>query len=133
MNLKIFTWSSQVRAYEVDAQGIVNNAQYLSYFDNARTLQLMACGINWVELSHKGFNLILARAEIQFIKSLKAFQSFHIVSEVEQRGKLRLIFHQTLFVDNDTPACKGINTVVCVDNQRNKPVAIDTIFSVASQ
>lgn len=122
-----YTWSSEVRAHEIDAQGIVNNAHYLCYFDQARTLHIRELGIDWVELSKQGLNLVLANANIRFLKPLRPFQSFEVSSSIEREGKVKLIFNQTISNSEGTLVCTGINTIVCVDNTSGRPVAIDKI------
>lgn len=122
-----FTWSSQVRPHEVDAQGIVYNAHYLSYFDNARSLHMLESGVNWVELSKEDFNLVLIHCDIHFKKPLRAFQLFHVTSQMERQGKLKLIFNQSIISDDGTTMCESINTIVCLDVKRNKPIPIDKV------
>lgn len=124
-----FSWTNEVRAHELDAQGIVNNAHYFCYFDHVRTLQMQALGFDWVQLSQRGFNLVLAKATIDFLKSLFAFDAFSIVSRLEPEGRLKLIFNQTLFNNQREPVCRGINTVVCVDKTRGKPITIDKLLA----
>ncbi|KTC86661.1 acyl-CoA thioesterase [Legionella brunensis] len=123
-----FTWNSEVRAHEIDAQGIVNNAHYLSYFDHARTLLLREYGIDWVKLSHDGFNLVLAHADIRFLHSLRAFQTFRVISTARREGKIKLLFDQTIVcTNNEKLICTAVNTIVCVDSKRNKPVSLELI------
>lgn len=127
MKLPVCTWNSQVRTNEIDVQGIVNNAQYLAYFDNARTLQLLEYGINWVELSKGGYDLVLVHTDIKFIKPLRAFQPFKVISKAETQGKLRIVFQQSILDKENNTVCKAINIIACIDNRRNKPVTIATL------
>lgn len=41
-NQASFVWNSEVRGYELDIQGIVNNAVYMQYFDHARIQHLLS-------------------------------------------------------------------------------------------
>lgn len=119
-----FIWNNEVRAHEVDVQGIVNNAHYLSYFDHARTLHLRALGLDWGKLSCDGLDLVLTHTDIRFSHPLRTFDTFEVVSTLEQEGRLKLLFKQRIFNAANTLICTGINTVVCVDRNRNKPIAI---------
>lgn len=125
-----FNWDCEVRAHEIDAQGIVNNAHYFCYFDHVRTLQVKHLGIDWVELSQKGFDLVLAHAEMRFLRSLRAFQRFKVLSVLSQEGKLKWVFDQKLVDEENQLVCQGINTVVCIDRQRNKPIPLERICSL---
>ncbi|WP_028389164.1 acyl-CoA thioesterase [Legionella fairfieldensis] len=126
-----FSWKSEVRAHEIDAQGIVNNAHYFCYFDHVRTLHIKSLGIDWVQLSQEGYDFVLVHADIRFFKSLRAFQTFKITSKLSQEGKLKALFYQRLFNDDKQLVCEGKNTIVCVDRTRNKPIAINQFISMS--
>lgn len=126
--MKLFTWNNEVRAHEIDIQGIVNNAHYLSYFDHARTLHLQMLGLDWSKLSLEGFNLVLIETRLQFLQPLRAFQKFTVNSEVLRSGKLKLVFNQDI-TSNNKLVCKASSTVVCVTG--NKPIALDTLGNLS--
>ena len=125
--MRNFSWASGVRAHELDTQGIVNNAYYFCYFDHARTLVIRDLGINWSDLSREGFNLVLAKAEIHYKSSLKAFDKFTVTTNIELEGKLKIIFHQEIINSESKVICIGKNTVVCVNAKTNLPIALQKI------
>ncbi len=127
-----FSWVSEVRAHEIDVQGIVNNAYYLTYFDHVRTLHLKNLKIDWAKLSQEGYNLVLIQAEIKFLHPLRAFDSFEVRSILIRDGRLKLVFDQSVINQQDRLVCRGINTVVCVDSSRNKPIHLDKIANLES-
>lgn len=129
--MKPFVWKNEVRAHEVDVQGIVNNAHYLSYFDHARTLHLKEIGLDWSKLSSEGFDLVLTHTDIRFSHPLRTFDMFEVVSTLEREGRLKLMFRQRIFNTENTLICTGINTVVCVDRKRNRPISIEQFFPEA--
>ncbi|KTD32728.1 acyl-CoA thioesterase [Legionella nautarum] len=131
--MDFFVWYNEVRAHEIDVQGIVNNAHYLSYFDHARTVHLNALGVNWVQLSQEGLNLVLAHTEIKFLAPLRAFDRFKVESFIRQEGKLKLIFEQKIMNEESLLTCSSINTIVCVDTKRNKPITIDKLKTFFKQ
>lgn len=126
--MEYFIWKGEVRAHEIDAQGIVNNAHYLSYFDHARTLYLKEFGVDWVALSGKGLNLVLVRSDIEFKHPLRPFDTFEITSTARQEGRLKLVFNQRIINSEKKLVCTGLNTVVCVDIERNLPVALHQVL-----
>lgn len=121
-----FTWNSTVRAHEIDAQGIVNNAHYLSYFDHTRTLHLLEHGFDWVKLAKEGFNFVLIEANLKFLHPLRPFEAFNVSSNLTYEGRLKLIFNQTI-TNAEQVICRGINTVVCVNSRQGKPIAINKV------
>ena len=45
-----YIWHAEVRGYELDNQGIVNNANYFHYFNHTRVKHLLALGLDWALL-----------------------------------------------------------------------------------
>ena len=62
----MYSWESEVRDYECDLQGIVNNATYQNYLEHARHLFLKAKGIDFAEVTARGIYLIVVRVEIDY-------------------------------------------------------------------
>lgn len=131
IGMNSFSWKGDVRAHEIDAQGIVNNAHYLSYFDHERTLHFKMLGVDWVALSQEGFDLVLVHSDIHFKHPLRAFDSFEVSSVLHCEGRLKMIFTQRIVNANNTLICSAINTVVCVDRARQKPIAIQQVMNQA--
>lgn len=128
--MKEFKWQNEVRAHEIDGQGIVNNAHYFSYFDHARTRVLQECGIDWLELSQDGIDVVLVHSDIRYYYPLRAFESFEVTTTCRLDGRIKLLCDQFIIcLETGRLVCKGINTVVCVDRKRGKPVFVDRVMS----
>jgi acyl-CoA thioester hydrolase len=67
----VFEFSLRVRYMEVDAQGVVFNAWYLTYFDEAFTAFLESRGLSYQVLLDKGFDNQLVHAEIDWKAGLR--------------------------------------------------------------
>ena len=125
-----FMWDSEVQEQELDVQNIVNNAAYLQYFDRARIQYLLSKGIDWVVWHQNGFNLVLVHVDLEIKNSLKAHDKFYVKSICEKSGRLKIIFHQTIYkADNDKLIAKAKNTVVCVSIQNKKPVMLNELLT----
>lgn len=122
-----FTWQSEVRGYELDLQGIVNNAVYLQYFDHVRVQHMMARGLDWQAWHHKGYNLVLIHVDMELKKSLQGYDKFYITSSIEMHGRLRVIFHQEIYRDDHQLIAKAKNTIACVEIKTGKPVMPDEL------
>lgn len=118
-----FIWNSEVRAYELDLQGIVNNAVYLNYLDHVRVQHLASKGVNWEKWHEEGYNLVLIHVDMELKNSLRANDKFFVTSSMEQSGRLKIIFKQAIYREPDNKLiANAINTVVCVSVQNGKPV-----------
>jgi len=62
--MTVFTHPVTVRYLEVDAQGVVFNAWYLAWFDDAMTAFLAARGLPYRTMIDAGYDVQLVRSEI---------------------------------------------------------------------
>ena len=60
MSRYIFETKMEVRDYECDIEGIVNNANYLHYMEHTRHLFLKECGLSFAEMHNKGVDAVVA-------------------------------------------------------------------------
>ncbi|HET7839553.1 MAG TPA: acyl-CoA thioesterase [Rectinemataceae bacterium] len=94
------TWTHEiqleVRDYELDIQGIVNNSVYQNYLEHARHRLLKAIGLDFAELHARGTDAIVTRAEIDYRASLRSGDGFVVLSRVLAHGRLRFIFNQEI-------------------------------------
>jgi len=60
--------SLQVRSYECDSYGHVNNANYLNYLEFGRYEHLKDIGFDYVKAVNAGYGVFIARIEIDYKK-----------------------------------------------------------------
>jgi acyl-CoA thioester hydrolase len=92
-----FKLELEVRDYECDFQGIVNNAVYQNYLEHARHLFLKQYGVDFIELSKRGIDLVVVRAEIDYLYPLRTHDHFYIGSNLEQVSRIRFGFLQDIY------------------------------------
>jgi acyl-CoA thioester hydrolase len=80
--MKKYSIEMEVRDNELDAQGIVNNANYMIYLAHARHKHGEELGINHTEFANQGLNLVLTSCTIKFRQSLQANDKFLVSSEI---------------------------------------------------
>ncbi len=114
----------QVRSYECDLQGIVNNANYQHYLEHSRHEFLKTLGINFTEMHEQGLDLVLIEANLKYISSLKADDEFYVITKLQYISKLKLKFTQLIYKSDDTAVLEAEMTGTCIDRSRNKPVII---------
>jgi len=89
--------SFKVRDYELDMEGIVNNATYLNYLEHARHQFLKSIGIDFAEFVEKGINLIVIRTEIDYKSSLRSDDDFWVGVNLIKESPLKFAFLQELY------------------------------------
>ena len=72
----IFETRMEVRDYECDIQGIVNNANYLHYIEHTRHLFLLSTGASFAEMHHRGVDAVVARMNLQYKVPLRCDDIF---------------------------------------------------------
>lgn len=124
------TWHADVRNYEVDAQGIVNNAVYMNYLDNARVQYLHQHTIDWQDWHKQGIDIVLYSSELRYHTALHECDRFYITTSCTLSGRLKLVFNQLITNTADgSLVLHATNTVVCVDRLHNKPCLPNDIKS----
>ena len=121
MSMKIehyrFTLPMSVRDYEVDYQGIVNNAIYLRYLEHTRHEFCRSEGLTFEQMHNKGIDPVLARVEMDYKTPLRMGDTFISCLNIERIGP-RFIFKQDLYKTDGEPVLKALITVVCIENGR---------------
>ena len=114
MSKYIFETKMEVRDYECDIEGIVNNANYLHYMEHTRHLFLKECGLSFAEMHNKGVDAVVARMNLQYKVPLQCDDEFLSRLWLEKQG-VRYIFHQDIFRANDEKLClKATVELVCL-------------------
>jgi len=86
-----------VRDYECDLQGVVNNAVYQHYLEHARHVFLLSKGIDFTMLHEEGVDLIVTRVEIDYKYPLRSGDKFVVLINIAREGNVRLIFNQVIY------------------------------------
>ena len=76
----------EVRDYECDIEGIVNNANYLHYTEHTRHRFLRALGVSFADLHEKGVDAVVARMQLQFKRPLKCDDEFRSCLNLHKEG-----------------------------------------------
>ena len=114
----IFETKMEVRDYECDIQGIVNNANYLHYTEHTRHLFIKERGVSFAELHAQGIDPVVARMNLEYKIPLRCDDVF--ISRLNwHKDGIKYIFQQDLFRESDRQMCFRANVVlVCLVNGR---------------
>jgi len=91
-----FSHEFEVRDYECDLQGVVNNANYQHYLEHARHEFLISKGVSFAKLHEEGLDLIVVKVEIDYKYPLRSRDRFIVRLNVEREGNARLLFIQEI-------------------------------------
>ena len=125
----IFETRMEVRDYECDIEGIVNNANYLHYIEHTRHLFLRSLGVSFAEMHARGIDAVVARMSMQFKIPLRCDDEFISRLALYKEG-IKYVFHQDIFRASDERlSFRSKVELVCLVNGRlsNSP-EYDEVF-----
>jgi acyl-CoA thioester hydrolase len=94
----------EVRDYECDIEGIVNNANYLHYIEHTRHLFLRSKGVSFAKMHERGLDAVVARMTMQYKVPLRCDDVFISRLAVSKQG-VKFVFQQDLFRESDNVLC----------------------------
>lgn len=80
----------QVRYAETDMMGIVYHANYLPWFEIARTDLLKHHGLPYRDLEAEGFFLPVLEVNVRYLKSARYDDAITVIAKMEEKPSLRL-------------------------------------------
>ena len=113
-----FEMTMQVRDYEVDSQGIVNNANYLHYLEHTRHQFCRRAGTSFRAMQARGIDPVLRHVDIDYLTPLGLGESMRSCLSIERKGA-QFIFHQDIYKEpTGEPVVQADVAVVCLEKGR---------------
>lgn len=122
-----FTVEFQVRDYECDLQGIVNNSVYQNYLEHARHEFLLSRGVDFAALAAEKVHLVVVRAELDYKRSLRPGDSFRVEVSCSMEGRVRIIFSQSI-LRNDGMLMLTARIIGTALDPKGRPRVPDTLI-----
>jgi acyl-CoA thioester hydrolase len=122
----VFEFPLRVRYMEVDAQGVVFNGWYLTYFDEAMAAFLGARGSGYPELIAAGFDTQLVHAEFDWKAGLRWQDDFVVAVSTASVGRTSFTLDfEARRAGKVTCVARIVYVVVATDGSGKRPVPPD--------
>lgn len=122
-------YTRKVRFSDSDAQGIVFNGNYLTYFDDTITDFFDALGIPWDEFTSRGFEMVLGRVEVDFRSPARIGETLVTGARVARIGTTSVIFElRTWELESGRTVVEGREVQVVVDAESFEKTAVPGFF-----
>ncbi len=119
-----FIWPVRVYYEDTDAGGVVFYANYLKFFERARTEMLRSLGYELDELVATANILFVVRSvQVDYLKPARFNQQLAVSAKIATSSKTSLTFEQTIS-HGDTVLCTSLIRIACVDASSLRPKAI---------
>lgn len=122
--MSILTLPVRIYYEDTDAGGVVYYANYLKFFERARTEFLREFEIEQDSLLEKNIAFVVRKVEMDCIKSARFNQLINVKTEIIEQRKASLTFKQEIFHENGELLCQATTLIACVNLQKMKPTAI---------
>lgn len=107
----------KVRDYEVDAEGIVNNANYLHYLEVTRHEFCEHAGFSFREMHARGLDPVCTHIDIRYVRPLGLGDSMVSKLSLSRRGPV-FVFRQDIFNMAGEPVVKAVVDIASFRNGR---------------
>ena len=109
---------------DTDFGGVVYYANYLRYFERARTEWLRALGVDHQGLARDaGLQFVVRRAEIDFLRGARLDDQLEITVELAERKRSYLMLKQRALRGAE-PMAQALVQAACVRRSDLRPAAI---------
>ncbi|MEE9413043.1 MAG: tol-pal system-associated acyl-CoA thioesterase [Methylococcales bacterium] len=130
--MKKFQWPVRVYYEDTDAGGVVYYANYLRFFERARTEMLRSSGLEQDQLNNQHQIVFVVRSiEVDYLLPARFNQSLLVNVEINQFRGVSIIFKQQITnpdVDENQVLCRANVRIVCVDSQTFQPRPIPQLI-----
>jgi acyl-CoA thioester hydrolase len=131
---EVFELPVNVRYMEVDAQGVVFNAWYLTYFDDAMTAFLVHRGLPYQAMLDHGFDVQLVRSEINYRAGVRWQDPIRVAVSLSRYGRTSFTLDfqvRRASADDFEVTTEGRTTYVVVDTERHEKREIPPLLRKA--
>jgi acyl-CoA thioester hydrolase len=129
----VFTWTVRVYYEDTDAGGIVYYANYLKFFERARTEWLRSLGIDQGNLlDQHGVAFVVRSASVEYISAARLDDALTLTLRVEKLGRASIQFAQEAR-RGDTLLSSASVKVGCVDKSAMRPRSLPDFVAAKMQ
>ncbi|CAG20933.1 tol-pal system-associated acyl-CoA thioesterase [Photobacterium profundum] len=120
----IFKWPITIYYEDTDVGGLVYHANYLKFFERARTELLRSIGVSQQELFKNKASFVIRHIDMDYLKGARLDEQLIVQTCVETVKKASIIFCQDLVNNAGQSLCQATVKVACVNTETMKPTAI---------
>lgn len=113
-----FVVEMDVRDYELDSQGIVNNATYLNYYEHCRHRYLEHRGIHFTLLQDQGIDPVVSEVRVKYLHSLRSRDRFRVFLLWQPKGRFKQEFNQEIrLLDNTLVSQADVTVAILIQGK----------------
>jgi acyl-CoA thioester hydrolase len=110
----------EVRYAETDQMGVVHHAEYVVWFEMARTRLCAASGWHYAEIERLGYHLMVTGVEVSYRRPARYGETAQVACSLARLGSRGLAFAYRVTRDGDL-LVRGTTEHVWVDRATGRP------------
>ena len=119
--MKAFKYNLKVYYEDTDFGGIVYHANYLKYFERARSEFLSTNNVSQTKLRKLNLAFVIKKINLEYTAAAELGDNLIIKSSVEKGSDARMIFYQKIVDENNKEYVSGRIDVCLIDLMTKKP------------
>lgn len=132
-NTQLHTTVIEIRDYECDMQGIVNNAVYQNYLEHARHTFIKDKGLDFAVITQSGVHLVVMRAEIDYKSPLRSGMTAVVETQCRAISKFKTEFTQTITIQGESAKTSALaRFIIASISDSGRPVVFEPIKQLTS-
>jgi len=103
--------------YDTDCGGVVYHANYLNFYEEARTEALEAAGLSAKALMNEGFYIVVSHQEIYYKYPAFYGDILDVQAYAVEMSPVRMVYEYNITNQNGRLINQGATTLVCVNKE----------------
>ena len=113
-----------LRYSDTDQMGVIYHANYLSFFEQARTKFYKDVGFQYHETEESGIIFPVREVQVKYMRAIRFGEQIHIVTTLHEISKIKVTYYHEMYNDKNELKAKGYTSVVSVDKETFKTVRL---------
>jgi acyl-CoA thioester hydrolase len=120
-----FFWPVRVYYEDTDAGGVVYYANYLKFYERARTERLRALGFEQDQIRDEyGLVFAVRSVHVEYLKPARFNDALRVTADMSDIRRASVVFHQTIIHADGDRLSEARVRVVCLDAGSFRPAPI---------
>ena len=129
---KTFTYKTKIYYEDTDAGGIVYYANYLKYFERARTEMIYSLGYDHKKLNQNDVYIVVRSCHTDYEKPVKFEEEVSVVTKLSKISPVRINLTQSVNVNSEVRVTANVELAVIDQSGKPKKMPEDLYKSFKS-
>lgn len=121
---RAFEWPITIYYEDTDVGGVVYHANYMKFFERARTELFRSIGVSLNELMTQKVSFVVRHMDVDYLKGARLDDQLIVKTWPETVRRASIEFCQVLVNSQGQTLCKALIKVACVHPDTLKPIKI---------